>query len=270
MRLVRGPDKGYCMKTEDKIRNFWEQMGLAKPAGELVTHRDVDQVALEIDIILSLLEEDDVLLDAGCGNGFSTSIYAKKCKKVLGIDYADSMIESAKKHYQGKNLQFERQNILTLGEQYRDFSVIVSTRSLINLNSWEEQKEAIRGMHRCLERNGRLILAEGIFQGRRALNELRLAAGLAEMPPVWHNVDFDEEKLMSFLKELFMVEKDIRFGLYDILTRVYYPMVISPQEPQYGEIFQQAAFKLFKALGNEAFAKYSRESILVLKKIDKK
>ena len=254
------------MAIREKVKGFWKELGTSKPAGELVTHRDIDQVRLETDTILSLLEKNDALLDVGCGSGFSSSIYSTQCKSVLGIDYAETMIESAKKRYESEKLKFKQQDILTLDNRLGVFSVVVSTRCLINLSSWDEQKEAIKRIHNCLKANGRLILAEGSKQGREALNKLRTKVGLDPMPPVWHNIDFDEELLIPFLLELFDIRKDIRFGLYDVLTRVYYPLVINPDEPQYGTAFHRAARQLVQFTGKDPYPQYSREFIMELRK----
>jgi len=254
------------MILKKKIRNFWEELGTSKPSGELATHRDNDQVALEIDTILQILHEDDYLLDIGCGTGFSTSVYAKTCKKALGLDYAEAMIESAKKRYQSDNLKFEQQDILSLDDRYGQFSMIVTTRCLINLTSWNEQKDAIKRIHNCLKPGGTLILAEGTKQGREALNVLRISVGLRALPTVWHNIDFDEELLIPFLADMFDIKKDIRFGLYDVLTRIYYPLTIAPDEPQYGTPFHRAARRMLKSLDNDPFLRYSREFVLVMKR----
>ena len=176
------------------------------------------------------------------------------------------MIEAAEKKYKYKNLVFKRQNVLQLDERLGKFSVVLSTRCLINLHSWEEQKEALRRIHRHLTPFGRLILIEGTQQGRSALNNLRLALALKAMPPVWHNQDFDERKLKPFLKGLFRLEEDIRFGFYDVLTRVCYPKAIFPKEPQYGTSLHAAARNLTRLFHGDPLPQYSREFVMILKK----
>jgi len=121
-------------------------------------------------------------------------------------------------------------------------------------------------MHRCLKKNGRLILAEGTSQGRRNLNKMRVAVGLKRMPRVWHNIDIDEKKLMPFIGRLFTVERDIRFGTYDVLTRVYHPKMVFPREPKYGSAFHAAAYDLCSRLKEDPFREYCREFIMVLRK----
>jgi len=254
------------MKIEDKVKNFWEDCGSSNKAGGLVTHKDTDQVAMEKEVVCSFINTDDTLLDIGCGNGYSTNEYAKRCKSVVGLDYAQNMIDIAKKTHVSDNLKFEQLDVLNLNESFGKFSLILSTRCLINLMSWEKQQEAITSIHKCLSDGGRFILIEGSQQGRTALNELRVTSGLDAMKPVWHNLDMDEEKLKPFLKDMFEIENDIRFGLYDMLTRVYYPASIHPKEPEYGTKFHKAARTLSQTFSKDSVPQYSREFILVLKK----
>ena len=252
--------------TSKQIKKFWDDQAVSKPEGKLVTHRDVDQVALEQDLIYSSLKEDDVLLDVGCGTGFSTSVYSKKCKRVLGVDYSIKMVESARIAYQANNLSFEHCDIQNLDDQFGKFTTAISTRCLINLSSWDEQQKAIRKIHSVLEPKGRYLMLEATRQGREALNQLRAEVKLSKIIPVWHNKDFDEFKLKPFLEKLFEIQQDVRFGLYDVLTRVNYPLVISPKETEYQSPFQKVARKIFTVLGNDPFPRYSRIFCLVLKK----
>ncbi|PIT97694.1 hypothetical protein COT77_00085 [Candidatus Berkelbacteria bacterium CG10_big_fil_rev_8_21_14_0_10_41_12] len=52
------------------------------------------------------IEKGDRVLDVGCGNGAVAYDLAKKAKSVLGIDINKQNVESAKKHYRHKNLNF--------------------------------------------------------------------------------------------------------------------------------------------------------------------
>lgn len=116
------------------------------------------------------------------------------------MDYSKNMIESAQEAFRSKKLVFEQGDVLSLPYKKGLFSIIVFTRCLINITSWKSQKKAIENMHRILNKGGRLILAEGVRQGRENLNRLRKKIGLPVMPKVWHNLDFDEDKLFPFLR----------------------------------------------------------------------
>ena len=252
--------------TKGNILSFWENLAVSKPVGKLVTHKDKNQVSIEMNTILRLLKKSDKLLDVGSGNGFATSIYAKKCLKTVGLDYSKSMIESARKAFQYKKLTFEKGDVLDLKYKKGTFSIVVSTRCLINLTSWEAQKKALLNIYNILNKGGRFILAEGVKQGRTNLNRLRKKMALPLMPRVWHNRDFDEDKLFPFLDDLFIIKQDIRFGVYDAITRVYYPACIYPKEPHFGKVYQLQAENLFYKLGSNILREYSREFCLELVK----
>ncbi|MGD9782173.1 MAG: class I SAM-dependent methyltransferase [Kiritimatiellia bacterium] len=249
-----------------EIYDFWEKRAASDREGKLVTHRDKHQVFMEIDAIRHLLMPGDRLLDIGCGNGFSTSIYAEVCAAVKGIDYSEEMIQTARNVHQKANLSFDRQDVLDLHEKEGGWDVVSCTRCLINLTSWEQQQVALHEMSRILVPGGRLIFAEGIADGRDKLNELRVSAGLNPMPPVWHNLDFAETKLHEFLQPQFDLVQEVRFGVYDVLTRVVYPSSILPAEPQYGTPFHDLAKRLYYSMSSSALKEYSRMAIFVFVK----
>jgi SAM-dependent methyltransferase len=249
-----------------QIHSHWEEVSRSKPPEELVTHKDLNQVILEIDLVSNLLNEEDRVLDIGCGNGFSSSKYAAICQYVIGMDYTPGMVEAAKRAYKMDNLEFKVGDVLEAGPHWGRFTAIVSTRCLINLSSWQEQEKALHNLHSILSKGGRLLLLEGTQQGRMSLSKLREAMDLEPLPKVWHNLDLDEVKLMPLLQKLFHIKRDIRFGLYDMLTRAFYPSVISPDEPKYNSEFHRTAKKMTDVIEPETLKKFSREFCLELVK----
>lgn len=252
--------------SADKVRSFWEQRGASGLDGRLVTHRDPFQVSLEVSVIKEHIRPEDVLLDIGCGNGYSTSVYAGLCASAKGIDYSDEMIRGATAAHRAANLKFEQQNVMALKEPDEVCTRVVSTRCLINLANWAEQQKALRELHRVLKRGGLLILAEGVADGRDRLNELRVRMGLTAMPPVWHNIDFKEGELLPFLARGFKLIRDVRIGAYDVITRALYPASVQPDEPKYGTQLHALAEKMQHALGWEALKEYGRLAVWVLEK----
>ncbi|MDO8529800.1 MAG: class I SAM-dependent methyltransferase [bacterium] len=49
---------------------------------------------------------EDVVLDIGCGNGALTADVAKKAKRVVGIDFSEANIATAKRKYSAQNTEY--------------------------------------------------------------------------------------------------------------------------------------------------------------------
>jgi hypothetical protein len=68
------------------------------------------------------------------------------------------------------------------------------------------------------------------------------------MPVVPFNLDFDEETLWPFIRHDFDIVEVRRFGLYDLISRIVHPLLVSPAEPQYAakinDVARQVAAQL--------------------------
>lgn len=258
--------------TMNQIKHFWNQRA---KQGELsdqeVTHRDIWQRWLEVETIKKFLKPSDRALDVGCGNGYTTKLIVPLVNAVVGMDYSEEMITRAKAdpELRQENLRssvsFAVGDVLALKPSaFGGFDVVISERCLINLGSWEDQKLAIANIAAVLKPGGRFLFIEGSKQGRTRLNQLRKSLGLEAMPPVWHNLDFDENELMTFLGRDFDVEHQLHFGVYDFLSRVVHPLLAAPEPPQYDSKINQMAARL--ALTSQEFGSISRVLFSVLRR----
>src|SRR5882762_7747047 len=133
------------------VREHWESCARNVADDDLVTHRDRNQRLLEVDLILQDLPKGKRILDIGCGNGFSTSIFAQHADFVVGIDYMEPMIERAKRTLgHVVNIRFEVQDVLNLDLPDDKFDVAICQRCFINLTSWEAQQQAISNVARVI------------------------------------------------------------------------------------------------------------------------
>ena len=87
-------------------------------------------------------------------------------------------------------------------------------------------------------------MMEGGADGRKKLNEMRDKVGLPKLPDVKFNLDFNEDKLKQLLGDYFHIESIQKFGTYDLITRIVYPLYIKPDEPEYGSKFNKIAYNL--------------------------
>lgn len=257
-------------ETTAQIKAFWESRALnTNLAVAQVTLPDSNQRNLEIETVLKYLPRGQYVLDVGCGNGYSTSIFAPYGKQIVGIDYSESMIARAKQEYgQLANVKFEVKDLLQLDFPPDTFDVAIAQRCLINLPTWEKQQQAIKNVARVLKPGGVFILQEGTQQGREQLNQTREFLGLPRMPPVAYNLDFDEKLLWPFVRNYFDLVEVKRFGLYDLIARIVHPLLIQPEEPRYDAKINQIAAQISAKLEGADFL--SREFSAVLRKLERR
>jgi len=220
----------------ERIKETWD--GRAKDTGlqgTYVTMADRNQRILEIEEVLRYIPPGQLILDVGCGNGYSTAIFAKRAERILAIDYSEAMIARAKREYGDiPNITFEVRDILSpLPYAEKTFGVAVAQRCLINLATWENQQKAIEHIARVIRPGGYFIMQEGTRQGREGLNQLRVKMGLPRMPDVEFNSDLDETTLWPFVQRHFEIVEVRRYGLYDLIARVVHPLLVAPAQPDY-------------------------------------
>ncbi len=255
--------------TDLQVKAFWDDRARERANDDSeVTHRDIWQRWLEIETIKRFVRPTDRLLDVGCGAGYTTRLVGEHVREAVGVDYSEAMIERARVAAAGSpTLRFETGNVLSLDrEQLGAFDVVLSSRCLINLASWDDQQQAIRNIAGLLPPGGRFLFLEGLEDGRTQLNAMRQASGLTEMPKVWHNIDFVEAQLLEAVQPLFRVAARRHFGVYDFVARIVHPLLVAPDGPQYDARINQVGAQL--ALDRQEFPEISRVIFLELVRLD--
>ena len=259
------------IKSDDKkdILIYWDQK--AKELKELpeATMRDVNLRMLEIDLLLTHLREQDHVLDVGCGNGFATAIYSEKAKNVVGIDFSQEMVNQAETVIEQNpqiknNLSFKQMDVLDLTFPDHVFDVVISERCLINLRSWEDQRQAMLEIKRVLKSGGRFLMIEGTNEGLNGLNRIRESYGLHKIERHWHNLLLDDDKLMGFLENNFKIDEIRSLGTYYFISRVVHPLMVLPEEPKFEAKINEVARKI--AFDIPSFENLSINKLYVLLK----
>jgi len=253
--------------SDSRVRQFWDGRAL-DPSNDdsQVTHRDVWQRWLEIETIRRYLRPADRLLDVGCGAGYTTLRIAGSVTEAVGVDFSDEMIARAVKASAGQaGVGFEQADVMDLSPRdLGTFDVVLSSRCLINLPDWAAQQAALANIAAMVRPGGRFILVEGLRDGREALNAVRQQMGLDAMPTVWHNVDFIEADLLSFLDRFYAILDRRHFGVYDFVARVVHPLMVAPAAPEYEARINEIAAKA--ALVRQDCGDLSRVIVLVLER----
>ena len=118
----------WAERLEGKINKDWDK---AAPGFYKRTRKDDYQHAL-FDMLV--LDENDTVLDVGCGEGSVTIPMAKRVKKVIGLDSSPKMLEYLEKRAEDNDIS----NIETIlkpieditYEEIGDVDVVVCSRSL--------------------------------------------------------------------------------------------------------------------------------------------
>jgi len=244
--------------SSKEIKNYWEE--------RTVTIKDLYYRDLNINFASQYLTKTQKVLDIGCGNGYNTVKYAKHVKEIDGVDYSSRMIKSAKaklKRSKLRNLTFETGNVLKFDPK-KKYDVIIAERLLVNLQTFDQQKQAIKNIHTWLKSKGLYIMAEASFQGHDKLDELRNTFGLPKVKKHWHNLYIDEVGIAPFLKKHFKIVKIQRFGMYNFISKIIHPLLVNPAEPRFDAKINKIAMQIAKKIPN--FQDASHHVIYVLRK----
>lgn len=145
---------------------FWEQKGSDSNALAQVGRRDhaqkeqlLDEIAAHIASLLELKEED-VLLDMCCGNGLLTSKLQKYCKRVVGVDFSETLVSQARKAYPG--IKFICADALKLDEVKfsQPFTKINLYFSFQYFESFEQGKTVVDHLKNILVPGGRILIGD--------------------------------------------------------------------------------------------------------------
>ena len=266
----------------DKLQ-FWNEQAKEHGSSDLATAPDHYYRELEIEKIRRVIEahKPKTVLDVGCGNGYSTIQFAKEFPDTyfVGVDFSDEMIAEAEKAYPptlSTNYRWVKGDVLSLSRdpdlEGDKFEMVISTRCLINLDNWAEQKLGILEMRKMLVDGGHLVLVENTKDGLEKLNAIRASISLPEIKERWHNSYIPEQELATFLTgtqgHLFNLVYTENIGnMYYLASRVIYAKLAQDagEEPSYDHPINKIASQL-PTLG-EHYA-CSPNFMFILQKID--
>lgn len=250
------------MNKVQRIKEFWDQRASEYGASQEATLGEIAVRDLEINEIKRHLDHGQKILDVGCGNGYTTRIFAKKFNcKIYGIDYVPKMIDIAKKNIIESDvlgeLHFGIQDCLDLKFQNNYFDVIYTERCIQNLPELKLQERVILELLRVLKPGGKLILVECSKTGLLKLNKIRKMIGRVELEDAepWHNKFFDDNWLVEFAndnKDISRLEIKHFASTYTFITRIlplwriFYFSRYFQYVPNIGELGYFKAYRILK------------------------
>jgi ubiquinone/menaquinone biosynthesis C-methylase UbiE len=184
-----------------KIKMHWDRQA---GKGELSGTQDRIAKQLEMEAISRYVKDGMRVLDVGCGDGETLLHLASthKLETAIGIDFSKEMIAQANQKKQGDFVvHFGVCDIQSVGiyAHTPPWDLIYTERTLINLTSWEEQRQAIIDIGSLLKPGGLYLMCECFQEGLSDINLLRQAAGLQLIKEPWHNRYLREDEILRDL-----------------------------------------------------------------------
>jgi SAM-dependent methyltransferase len=238
------------------IRRFWNEQAEAHgrdPQATTPDHwiREVEIASLSEQ--LADLPAGAVVLDVGCGNGYSVIRLAERHPGLsfVGGDYAAGMVEQAQRSLRDHpqlegRVRFEEMDVLEIPLDHA-FDVVITDRCLINLPSFDEQRRAIARIAGVVRAGGRYLAVENFHGGQEGLNRERERLGLPPIPIRWHNCYLDETAFVDACSEFFAADPPIPItSTYYLITRCVYSKLcqMAGEEPGYDHPIYEVATQL--------------------------
>lgn len=109
---------------------------------------------------LDSLEDNKIILDAGCGNGkyIKYIIENLKMKQIYGIDYSCEFIKLCSEKFNNSNIIFKEMNITNLNFPDNHFDYIISIAVIHHLNP-ENRIKMIKELVRVVKNNGLILIS---------------------------------------------------------------------------------------------------------------
>jgi len=234
--------------TYKNILQHWNQRSrMARQAGS----NDFVAKDIEIQAIGKYIKNGQRILEIGCGNGETALQFARKHKvKILGLDFSEGMIRSARKNATRSklkgNVRFEVSDVRTLDLKDK-YDIIFSERVLINLPDWQSQAQAIKTIVRHLRKGGKYLMCENSQEGLDAINIMRHACGLTKILPPWHNRYLKDIEISKLVIKGARIDKIEHYSsTYYFISRVVNAWLVNLKgcEPKYNAIVNKLALYL--------------------------
>jgi ubiquinone/menaquinone biosynthesis C-methylase UbiE len=224
------------VKDETFIHEYWESQAKKYGGTHCASWGDTRVIELEIQTIGGYIREGYEVLDVGCANGYSTLHHCERNpQRIVGIDYSASMINEAEKNKKKVNphcdVAFMVGDARNIPLAKESFDIVYTTRTLINLPSWEDQKQAILECIRVCRKGGTIVFSEAFWEPMALLNALRALVLLPSLAEHDCNRFLMKRDVTDFIASLGLKHEVVDFcSLYYLGTRFLKELIKSSQE----------------------------------------
>jgi ubiquinone/menaquinone biosynthesis C-methylase UbiE len=231
----------------EKHLEFWnERARLGLKAGT----NDLPLKNIEMQVLSEYVKDGQRVLDIGCGNGITVFHLLDRLNiDITGVDFSENMVTEAQRQTAGQpkyqqHARFAVGDVRNLksspaiGDNLYD--VIMTERVLINLGSWDEQRQALRDIMALLRPGGTYLMCENIVDGLHNINAVRGALSLPKIEMPWHNRYLTEAEIRSVDFAELVEYRDFT-SVYYFLSRVVnaWTAALQKKEPAYDSDINQ-------------------------------
>ncbi|RME58718.1 class I SAM-dependent methyltransferase [Candidatus Parcubacteria bacterium] len=236
----------------EQVKNYWEQRAAMDSSAQSTT-MDFYLRDIEFRVMKNMIErlKPKNVMDIGCGDAKTTARLARTFPHInfTGGDYAESMVSNARKAFSVNdidNLEIVHCDV-TKQLPLKNIDLIYTTRCLINLPSWDLQRQALENISESLSAGGYYIMIENFIEGQNNFNRVRRDFGLPEIPVRDHNLFFEREVLLDYVAKLFEIVEELNISsTYYLVSRVVYSKICQENdiEPDYFDSHHKYAARL--------------------------
>lgn len=237
---MSGPkDKFIQDHYENVAKNFGLSGRCTIQDPKIRTH-ELQFLRAEITNYINTFEKNPVILDLGCGNGYTIEVLSQEFPNsfFIGIEPHRELLELAQTRLnslKNKNVKFLEGNALTplYDNKYHEFcfDIIISERMMVNLTSDQQQEQVFKNISESLLPGGNYLLIESFLEPLQKLNLIRKENLLGEaLKPSEHNLYMKFTLLRKLIKfGLFTQETEYLDNLtpHFFLTRIFHPLTRS-------------------------------------------
>lgn len=250
---------------------FWDaraRLGASAGTNDLIA-KNLEQRAILAEIKSELADRpshDFEILEIGCGLGETASRVCRLAgvSSVVAIDESPAMIDEAINGEYGIGADFRVGDAMCPPDG--PFDIIYTQRCLINLPTWEAQRQAIDAIAGRLVDGGLFLMLENSADALRAINATRRAFGVEPMKRSSHhpvNLYF-EDALLATISSLRLRKCVPCTGAYYLLSRVLNPAL--HEVPSYEAKINKLALMAVPGWFNDALAPLSQSRVWVWEK----
>ena len=259
---------GETLRIKSEADVYWDMRADSLKDDREVNCADMYQRNLELSMIRSYLRDDMMVLEVGCGNGYSTSVIRESVKHVDAFDRSDRMIQRASRSFGETNNRFFVDDILDPHHVGGSYDLVLCVRVLINLPDLTQQRIALGNITSLVRSGGMFVLVEGFGDGFIALNGLRRGVGMPPLEPASVNCYSLIDELKPPLERDFDVQAEFHLGSYDYLTRFVYPYIVGPENVKHNTELHDRFRQLASAFNPDFLKEFSRARGFVMVKKD--